>query len=204
MIRCFVAFGLPREVRWRLEGAQAGLPVGRAVPPENLHVTVAFLGELPGPAVDDVHYALSDLALPGFSMAMDGVGLFGGRAPTSLYARVVPDPALAYLHRKVTQALRSAGVSPKAGRYIPHATLARFSAGGLRGEDAEAIQRFVANRLSLKIPAFEVEALTLFRSRLGKTARYEALAHYPLATGYAAYAEHGADDPAEAEGPGAG
>lgn len=182
MIRAFVGIALPERVAWTLEGAQAGMPVGRAVPRENFHVTLAFLGEHPGPVIDDVHYALSDVMAPGFSLAIDGVGLFGGGQPTALYARVAADPALQHLREKVVQAARQAGIAMPASRYVPHVTLARFGAG-LRGEDAEKMHRFVATRLSLSVPAFEVEEFVLYRSRLGKNVTYHALARYPLATG---------------------
>jgi 2'-5' RNA ligase len=58
-LRLFLAFPLPREsrrrlVRWQAE-VFAGVPDVRVVPPENLHVTLVFLGERPRtelPAID--------------------------------------------------------------------------------------------------------------------------------------------------------
>ncbi|MEM6944498.1 MAG: RNA 2',3'-cyclic phosphodiesterase [Pseudomonadota bacterium] len=182
MIRAFVALPLPQEAIWRLEGAQAGLPSGRPVPPENFHITLAFLGEHPGPLIEDVHYALGQLRAPGFSVAIDGVGLFGGGRPTALYARVSPDPGLAHLREKVLQAARSAGIRLQSERFVPHVTLARFG-NGLRGEEAEKMHAFVATRMGLSSPFWEIEDFVLYRSRLGKIASYEALATYPLETG---------------------
>lgn len=183
MIRAFVALPLPGPVVWALEGAQAGLPCGRPVPPENFHVTLVFAGEQRGTVIDDLHSALSDIRAPAFSLSIRGVGLFGGGAPTAFYARVEPDPALSHLRDKVVQAARRAGIAVAGSRFVPHVTLARFR-GGLKGEDAVAMQGFVATRLGLSAAPFEVEEFVLYRSRLGKRASYEPLADYPLLTGW--------------------
>lgn len=183
MIRAFVALPLPPQVAWSLEGAQAGMPCGRAVPAENFHITLAFVGEQRGDVIDDLHSALSDIRAPAFSVRIQGVGLFGGAQPTSLYAAVAPDPALHHLRDKVLQAARRAGITVAGSRFVPHVTLARFGSG-LRGEDAAAMQGFVATRLTLSAAPFAVEEFILYRSRLGKRVSYEPLADYPLLTGW--------------------
>ncbi|MEO1774187.1 MAG: RNA 2',3'-cyclic phosphodiesterase [Pseudomonadota bacterium] len=182
MIRAFVALPLPPQAVWALEGAQAGLPCGRPVPPENFHITLAFAGEHRGDVIDDLHSALSDIRAPGFTLQIEGVGLFGGATPTSLYAAIRPDPALNHLRDKVVQATRRAGITITAQRFVPHVTLARFG-NGLRGEEAALMQGFVATRLGLRVAPFEAEGFVLYRSRLGKRVSYEALAEYPLLTG---------------------
>ena len=54
MIRCFAAIELPVGLRKELELIQIGLPTGRLIDPENLHLTLVFLGELPANVVEDV------------------------------------------------------------------------------------------------------------------------------------------------------
>lgn len=180
MIRAFVGLALPGTVATRLDGALAGLPFGREVDAENFHVTLAFLGEHPEPVIEDVHFALNTIRAPRFRLRVDGVGLFGGAAPTSFHARIAPDPGLTHLRAKVVQAARGAGLAIKAGRYVPHVTLARFGAG-VRGDQAAELSAFVAARAGLATEAFDVAEFVLFRSWLGrKGASYEALASYPL------------------------
>jgi len=180
MIRAFVGIAIPASVSARLAGAQLGLPVGRAVPPENFHVTLAFLGEQPEPVIEDMHHALADIRAPRFTLRVDGLDLFGGDQPTILHARIAPEPGLAHLRAKVVQAARQAGISVRGGRFTPHVTLARLG-NGLRADDIAALHGFAAARAGLASEPFEVEAFILFRSRLGKAGpSYEELADYPL------------------------
>ncbi len=180
MIRAFVAVPLPEPVVRTLVAAQAGLPAGRPVPPENLHITVAFLGEHPEPLIEDVHLALDNIRAPAFELTLDGLGLFGGDKPRVLYAEVQPEPMLAHLREKVLQAARGAGIRMDRARYNPHVTLARFN-NGLKGEDAEKMRNFTVRRMALKAGPFEVDEFHLYRSNLGRKGPiYEELAAYPL------------------------
>jgi len=180
MLRAFVAIPLPDEVVDALTGAQAGLPAGRPVAPENLHITVAFLGEHPEPLVEDVHYALDRIRAPAFQLTLDGLGLFGGDRPRVLYAGVRPEPMLSHLREKVLQAARGAGLRMDRARYNPHVTLARFNSG-LKGEDAEKMRNFTVRRMAFKTGPFEVGEFHLYRSTLGRNGPiYEELAAYPL------------------------
>ncbi len=59
--RLFLAFQLPRDVVERLaEWQRRELTGGRIVPPENLHVTLAFLGARPAEELDAIASALRD------------------------------------------------------------------------------------------------------------------------------------------------
>jgi 2'-5' RNA ligase len=180
VIRAFVGIALPEDVRRSLEACQAGLPSGRAVAPENFHLTVAFLGEHPGPVIEDVHFALSAIRAPAFHLAVDGVGLFGSGRPRVLYAGIHRQPALGHLREKVLQAARSAGLNLPRERFSPHVTLARFK-NGLKGEEMQEMQAFVARRMPLAAGPFAVDEFVLYRSTLGRNGPiYEELATYPL------------------------
>lgn len=183
MIRAFVALALPGEVVAALVAAQAGLPVGRALPRESLHLTVAFLGAHPEPVVEEVHYALRGLREPGFALTLAGLGQFGGARPRSVHAEVVAAPGLRHLRGKVLQAARGAGIELARARYVPHVTLARFGAG-LTGAEVVRLDDFLAGGAGFRAGPFDAAAFRLYRSTLARSgAVYDDLAEYPLRAG---------------------
>ena len=182
MIRSFVGIGIPEGVADTLQAQQAGLPAGRAVPPENFHITLAFLGEHPMPVVEDVHYALEAISAPGFSIRFEGIGLFGERSRT-VQALVRPEPGLTHLRARVLDAARSVGIALPRTRFQPHVTLARIPSGAT-GEDIVRLEAFVASRAGFALGPVPVGSFALYRSRLGRSgASYEEMATYPLAPG---------------------
>lgn len=177
MIRAFAAIALPDAVRHDLMLVEAGLPVPRVIPPENLHLTLVFLGELPEPVLADVDAAFAGVRAPGFALALAGIGLFGGSKPRSVHAEVAESPALRHLQAKVETAARSAGVEVPGRRYQPHVTLARLPE---RFADRDRLTAAVAMR-GYRTPPFPVEDFRLYRSWLAPSgSTYAELARYPL------------------------
>lgn len=178
MIRSFIALSLPESVRSQLVLAQYTLPLPRKVEPENMHLTLVFLGKLANPDLEEVHSALEMLRAPGFSLRLQGIGLFGGARPHNLHAQVIPQPGLEHLQAKVVQAVRKAGVAVESRRFVPHVTLGRFKPEEV---DVPRLARAVAQASLFRTDAFEVAEFGLYRSVLTRSGpTYDALAHYPL------------------------
>jgi RNA 2',3'-cyclic 3'-phosphodiesterase len=180
MIRSFVAIRLPDAVSGEVLAAQSGLPSGRPVPPENLHLTLAFLGEHPAPVVEDVHHALAEIRAQRFGIRLEGLDAFGNGRVRLICARVAASEALSHLHASVRQAARLAGLDLPRERYVPHVTLARCGNKGASGEDAWKLRDFAAQRSGFRAQ-FEAESFALVRSHLGQSGPfYEDLAEYVL------------------------
>ena len=77
MVRLFVGVELPEDVRERVAALCAGVPGARWVPPENLHLTLRFIGEVDGGEADDIYHALSAVRPRSFDITLSGVGHFG-------------------------------------------------------------------------------------------------------------------------------
>lgn len=128
-MRLFVGLGLPDAVARPLELIEAGVPGARWQTREQLHLTLRFIGEADGRDARMIDDALAGISAPGFTLALHGVGAFGGKNPKALWAGVRKSEALDHLARKVDGALRRAGFEPDARKFTPHVTLARLRGG---------------------------------------------------------------------------
>ena len=176
-MRLFVALGLPHSLRERLAWMAGGLPGARWVPPENYHVTLRFIGDLPGWQARDVDTALAAIRAPGFALTLAGIGTQdkAGRV-TSIHARVERCPPLDHLQAKTETALQRAGLERERRRFAPHVTLAR-----LDQVPEHKVAAWVAQHNLFRGPPVPVECFTLFSSLLGKEqAMYTPEVEYPL------------------------
>ena len=182
MIRAFLALALPESIRAGLALEQALLPLPRRVERENLHLTLAFLGEQPPDLLEELHLALEGRRFEGFELTLQGLGHFGHARPRAVWAGVAPNPALMALQHSLVRIARRLGIPPAQDRFLPHVTLGRFPP--LAPHEAPALQRALVERGGLSLGPFEVAEVTLYRSHLtAKGARYEVLADYPLHRG---------------------
>lgn len=180
MIRAFLGIDLPPAVRGALQVQQFLLPMPRKVEAENLHLTLVFLGDCPELALDAAHEGFEALREVGFSIALQGLGLFGRDKPRVVWAGVAPSPELMHLQAKVETIARRAGCPIDARKFVPHVTLGRFQPPP--PPDAMRLERAVAMGQGFRTDPWEVSALTLWRSHLtSKGSHYEVLTRYPLA-----------------------
>jgi 2'-5' RNA ligase len=177
MHRLFVALRPPASVRARLLGLMEGVAGARWQDDEQLHLTLAFIGEVQRPVAEDIAAALDRVQQPRPAVALRGIGLFGpeGR-PHSLWAGCAPDPALSLLQQRVMRALAQAGQPLPTRAFHPHVTLARLNRASGPAEP------FLGRHAGLALPPFEADAFFLFESELGRSgATYHAVARYSLA-----------------------
>ena len=133
-MRAFVGLPLPDKIISALERVQAELSIGRAVAPENLHLTLAFLDEQPEMVLAALHDELALIAGPQPRIRIAGLDALGGAKARLVFAAVAPDPALVSLRKRVRIAARAVGVNLPRERFRPHVTLARFRQRQVPGE----------------------------------------------------------------------
>lgn len=179
MIRLFVGLELPASMRMRLALMRGGLPGARWVEPENFHVTLRFIGEVDEVVAADIDDALQALRAPGFSMELEGAGIFSkGRKAHSLWVGVARSAALSHLHDKVESALVRVGLAPEPRKFFPHVTLAR-----LKDVNASRLESFLADKALFREGPSAIGSFALFSSQLSQSgAHYAAERVYELGT----------------------
>jgi 2'-5' RNA ligase len=155
-MRTFIALELPqafdddvadlmRALRLRMEG--------RFVPRENLHLTLAFIGEYPNP--DDVLDVLEQVPFTPFDLSLSSAGQF-----SDLYWCGIDNAkGLEAYVRRLRRALAESGIPFDKKKFSPHITLVRR--GELLREDAIAITKAPEG-------AMHASRVSLMRSDRGK------------------------------------
>ena len=130
-MRLFIAINLSESMKAALLRAQNEMldrgVRGNYSPEENLHLTLAFVGEYPDAA--PVLQALSAVSFSPFTLQLDGLGCFDDLWWAGLQA----SDELNTLARRVRHALAEHGISFDRKRFSPHITLLRKARGAMPG-----------------------------------------------------------------------
>lgn len=178
MIRAFIALLPPDDLRDRLEDLALDLDEGRPTAWENLHLTLAFLGELRPELLEDVALELERIDEAAPEVDLRGLGVFGGARPRSAHAEVTPDPALSRLRDACRRACRAGGLELRHARFTPHITLVRFSA---RRPAGGKLPNWLSQNAGFAAAPFMAREAVLMRSDLGPEGpHYTALMEIPL------------------------
>lgn len=182
-LRLFAAVQIPNGLRPRLIhwAKNTGGSFQKWSHPEDLHITLFFLGDTAADKLSSVHSALEQAAagLKPFQLRLSGAGTFGpGKSPSVLWTGVDGDlTSLQTLQAQVTASLSQIGYVPEERPYRPHLTLARRYNGAVPWDIAATALQSFPDDLQSDWPCSEI---TLYRSHLGKSPMYEAVGRYPL------------------------
>lgn len=180
--RLFIALTLPDDALDSLTWVQRhiteqALPV-RAVKPDGLHLTLAFLGEISAERVPEVSAAMDracEMVAP-FELSLAGLGAFPGvRRPSVVWAGLTGElEALTTLHIYLNARLRDAGLPSETRAFRPHITLGR-SRGAWSATQLAALRQLTTD-VTVTPATWAVTAARLMRSELlPEGARYTTL-----------------------------
>ena len=152
-MRLFLAIRFSSEMRGALITAQRTMydrgVRGNYTPEENLHLTLAFIGEYP--RAETVMDALSGVTLTPFELQLEGIGCFGDL----WWAGLRESAALTAVVRRIRRALAENTIPFDRKRFSPHITLIRKASRDAAG-------------ITVKPAAMTVDAISLMSSKRGR------------------------------------
>jgi len=136
-IRSFIAIKIPAKIRNKLEKVQDNLKKSNAalqlVSPENIHITLKFLGDVPVESINDIQDTIrkSILQVDTFPISFSKIGVF----PNSEYPRIIwigiekGRDELSLLNTKIENFISGFSLHQENRKFQPHLTLARVRSG---------------------------------------------------------------------------
>ena len=160
--RLFIAINFNQENRGKLVELQNTLRAhskqGNFTIPENLHLTLSFLGDCDASQIVAIKSAMDTAYFEPFEMEIDRVGYFKRNDGDIWWAAVKESKSLLDLQRKLTNSLSAVGFMPETRKYTPHITLARRVVANIEpwqiepfGETAYKIHLMKSERIGGKL-----------------------------------------------------
>lgn len=133
--------------------------------PENLHLTLKFIGEYPDAELGALQEAMREAPWPGrFEVRVAGLGFFpNDRAPRVFWAGIQAGKELAGLARAIDEVLLKLGVPAEGRPYSPHLTLARIE----NRTPLERLHRTIRDLGPVDLGSFRPDRFYLYRSQPG-------------------------------------
>lgn len=177
--RLFVALSMPPPVRDALAALREELPGVAWTRPEQLHLTLRFLGDVPTTQIEAICARLATVQVAPFILPVEGAGAFPpNRPPRVLWVGTGSGhPRLFQLRQRLDDALLAAGVQLDVRTFHPHATLARCTE-----EAGPAVLAWLRRRREFVAPPFRVTHFDLYASELQPSGAVHTLKQrFPLA-----------------------
>ena len=172
-LRAVIAIEIPQEIKSQIAGQTAELrqSVGRNVHwvmPENIHLTLKFLGEVSSTNLDLLSRALTTEAgqyFP-FEVGVQGLGAFPNlRRPRVIWVGLQVPAELARLQHSLETATSRIGYTGDDKPFAPHLTIGRVREQAASNE-TQCLRNALENTKVGPLGKFAVKSIHLFQSEL--------------------------------------
>jgi 2'-5' RNA ligase len=137
----------------------------KLVEPENLHITLKFLGDTPDTQIQEIHTVLETCIqdIHPFTIQLQRLGVF----PNNNYMKVIwigiqDDNQLLLLSKSINQLLKPLGFKTEKRPFQPHFTLARVRSA----KNKAAVHKFILDHADDDFGTFTVNTIDLKKSQL--------------------------------------
>ena len=181
-VRGFLAFDIENEdvkkklTHMQTQAVQTGADL-KLVEPENIHMTIRFLGDITLNMADKIFEEMKKIQFKSFPAQLTGLGVFPSlNYPRVLWAGIAQGAEqLQNIVNQIEPKLQSLGFPPDRNPFSPHLTIARVRSARNKAQLAD----FVTKNTKYDFGAVEAKCLRLKRSELtSKGPIYSTLKEY--------------------------
>jgi len=177
-MRAFISIDISEEIKKEIIKIQEKLPefLGKKTEPENLHLTLKFLGEIEEKKIEEIKNRLSEIKFSSFEASINSIGFFD--RGSEKYAQQI----IIWLHMTNCEKLQKLideklrGIFDPEKRFMSHLTIARV-------KSVKDKKKFIKGVEDIEIPNldFIVKKFSLKKSNLtSKGPVYEDIGSFNL------------------------
>ncbi|HCL01721.1 MAG TPA: RNA 2',3'-cyclic phosphodiesterase [Lachnoclostridium phytofermentans] len=128
-MRIFIAINFTEEIKHKLYEQILNLKrqsvKGNFTRKENLHLTLAFLGEVDEKHLETLKNVINLLETSEFTIALSNMGAFRNGDELLPWVGIDPNTKLQVLQQRLIEGLKKSGFTPDEKNFTPHITLGR-------------------------------------------------------------------------------
>jgi 2'-5' RNA ligase len=169
IIRSFIAFDVlePNILRRIIEVQEALLATGadlKMVEPQNIHITMKFLGDILSSQIDDVYEAMKNSYVKPFDVALRNMGVFPSFSRMNVVWIGITNgfEELSRIAEQLETELKSHGFPPENRKFSAHFTIARVKSA----ENKDALARKIDDLAGHEFGSSRMSSLKLKKSVL--------------------------------------
>lgn len=176
MPRLFFGLEIPAPIKANLLKVRTGIEGAHWQNETQLHLTLAFLGEVKERQVILARNNAREIVYPPFEVEAAGLGCFGkAESPNIMWAGITPETELKELQHSLSQRLTVSGFALHNPSFKPHITLSRFRDG------AGSVVHLLDRHQNTRFGKWSVQEFVLFESTPSQAGSvYTVLERYPL------------------------
>ncbi len=172
-MRTFISIDFTGKVAERIQEIQKQLPEfrGKLTEPENLHLTLKFLGDVDEETLEKVKERLKQVKFRKFFVSIEDIGVI---SPKFIKIIGLHIKDCTQLHKEIDAAL--AGLFPEETRFVSHVTIARVKGVENKDEFLKKLDEVKFEAMNLQVGGFELKESILTE----KKPEYKTLEEFNL------------------------
>jgi RNA 2',3'-cyclic 3'-phosphodiesterase len=177
LVRTFIAVDFPPGIITKIENiinyfkTKTPNQDFKWVSPENLHLTIKFIGEISPKKLVQVKSIITNAfqAQPAFNISIEGLGMFpNAKQPRVIWLGITDGETLTRIHQVIDQALIKVEIGQDQRKFNPHLTIARIQKS-TSPDRAKKIGETLSQFKVESLGNIRIDAIHLYQSELTPT-----------------------------------